>query len=179
MHIGFMLIPYQRFTGAGEYYHHLIQEILRIDNINKYTIFFPSDTDTFAFENIKNVTCVQTPIHSRPGPLRYIETMLTGFINNYTPLLDVLHCFNFPLPIFFKGKIILTIYDLREEDLPESCGLIHRLIMRNIAPAGVMKAYHIITISKFSQERLEVNYPICKGKSTAIYIAVDFPLQIG
>jgi glycosyltransferase involved in cell wall biosynthesis len=173
MHIGFMLIPYQQYTGAGEYYQHLIQEIVRLDSVNKYSVFFPSDADTAIFEKNKNVTCIRTPIHSRPGPLRYMETMLTEFINNYKPAINILHCFNFPLPNFHKGKIVLTIYDLREEDLPESCGVIHRLIMGYIAPAAIKKANYIITISKFSQKRLEAHYPISSEKSTAISIAVD------
>jgi glycosyltransferase involved in cell wall biosynthesis len=173
MHIGFVLIPYQRFTGAGEHYHHLIQEILRLDSVNKYTIFFPSDADTSAFDKIKTVTCIRTPIHSRPGPLRYLETMTTGFINNYSPEIDVLHCFNFPLPKLIKRKIVLTIHDLREEDLPESYGYFHRLILKKLAPMGLKKADHIITVSRFTRQRLEINYPFCKGKTTAIYNAVD------
>jgi glycosyltransferase involved in cell wall biosynthesis len=177
MHIGFMLVPYQQFTGAGEHYRHLILEILRLDSKNKYTIFFPSNADTSVFDANKKATCVRTPIHSAPGVVRYVETALTGFINNYKPSIDVLHCFNFPLPILNKGKIVLTIHDLREEDLPESYSLVHRLIMKFISPAGLKKANHIITVSKFSLERLEAIYPFCKGKATAIFNAVD-PFEI-
>ena len=173
MHLGFVLIPYQRYTGAGEYYQHLIKAILRLDTANKYTIFFQKGADTAVFKDCKNVSCVYTPIHWGPGALRYLETITTGFFNSYKPSVDVLHCFNFPLPNLYKGKIVFTAYDLREEDLPESYGRIHRLAMMFLAPRGLKRADHIITISKFTQERLEINYPLCRGKSTAIYLAAD------
>jgi glycosyltransferase involved in cell wall biosynthesis len=171
MHIGYVLVPYQRFTGAGEYYHSLIREILELGGENKYTIFFPHGVDTSLFDKYANAVCVNTAIRSSPGPLRYVQTMLSDFAEKFVPKIDLLHCFNFPVPRFSNGKLVLTVYDLREEDLPQTDGRVHRTIMHWLKPGALRRAHHVITISNFSKQRLDYHYPFCKSKSSSIYLS--------
>lgn len=173
MNIGFVLIPYQRFTGAGEHYHHLIMNILKIDTVNKYTIFLPFNSDASQFNSIPQATIVRAPIIEKPGPLRYAQTVFSRFIDRYRPRIDLLHCFNLPLPRLSHGKTVLTIHDLREEDFPKSYGWFHRTIMRVLTPAALKRVHHIFTVSQFSQDRLIAHYPFCAGKITIAYNAID------
>ena len=178
MHIGYVFIPYQPFTGVGEYQRNLIKEILEIDAVNNYSIFLPHGVDAAWAGTHKNAVWINTPIRSKPVGVRYFQMMCGDFLNNYNPKIDLLHCFNFPLPPFSRGKIVLTVHDFREEDLPEFDGNLRRMIMRYIKPRSMKRAAHIITVSEFSKKRLDFHYPFSRNKSTRIYLATSHQEKI-
>lgn len=174
MNIGFFLIPYQRYSGAGQYYHNLFTHLMKIDKENRYTIFLPRDIDTSAIDFFGKDHCVITEIPSGPGPVRYLRTMLSRCVEKFRPKISLLHCFNFPIPRF-SGKIILTMYDLREADLPQVYGPVHTFFSSKIKPPTLKKVDRIITISDFSAKRIIHHYPYCENKLSRIYLGFDAP----
>ncbi|MCG6537673.1 MAG: hypothetical protein L7F78_23905 [Syntrophales bacterium LBB04] len=50
MNIGFVLIPYQHYSGVGEYYRNLFKHLIDVDKENIYTIFLPSDAGEDAYQ---------------------------------------------------------------------------------------------------------------------------------
>ncbi len=174
MNIGFFLIPYQRFSGAGQYYHSLFREVSKIDSKNSYTVFLPSDVERSALDFFGKERCVVTNIPSNPGALRYIRTMASMCVEKHVPRVSLLHCFNFPLPRF-SGKTILTMYDLREYDLPHVYSASHRFFSLRIHPPALKRVDHIITISDFSAQRIKQHFPFCSQKVSRVYLGLDTP----
>jgi len=177
MNIGFFLIPYQRYSGAGQYYHNLFSRLIQIDTDNTYKIFLPRDIDKTAIDFFGKERCIITEIPSGPGPVRYLRMMTSRCVENYRPRISLLHCFNFPLPPF-SGKTILTIYDLRESDLPHVYGPIHSFFSSKIKPFALKRVEHVITISDFSAQRIIHHYPYCKNKISRIYLGFEPPNQV-
>ncbi len=177
MNIGFFLIPYQRYSGAGQYYHHLFSELLKTDDKNDYIIFLPSDIDRSAIDYFGEKRCVITDIPSKPGTLRYLHTMMSRCVEKHSPRISLLHCFNFPIPIF-SGKIILTMYDLRESDLPQVYDPVHTFFSSMIKPKTLKRVEHIITISDFSAQRIKYHFPLCSSKVSRIYLGFDSPENV-
>jgi len=167
MHIGIFLAPYQRHSGAGEYYHHLIWELTVPNNGLHYTVFLPSDADRSAEEHLPGVTCVRTRVPSSPALLRHAATVLSRVAARHRPALDLLHCVNTPMPLF-GGPTVLTVYDLREEDLPETHGAFHNAFVKATRPGALRRANRVIAISRFTAARLAVHYPACVSKTRII-----------
>jgi glycosyltransferase involved in cell wall biosynthesis len=173
MNIGFFLVPYQRFSGAGEYYHNLYRELVKIDTENSYTIFLPGDVDGEAKKFFGVERCVDTGLPSRPGSIRVALTMANNCVQRRLPRIDLLHCFNVPLPRF-KGIIFLTTYDSREEDRPETFPPFHSFFTDILKPPALKRVNQIITISDFSKQRILYHYPFCRDKVERIYLGFDF-----
>ncbi len=163
MHIGFVLIPYQWYSGAGKYCHNLYSELIKIDKVNKYTVFLPSDAPERAIDYFGASNSVRTSIPTNPGLLRYFRTMFTTYFESYTPRIDLLQCFNFAIPVF-KRKVTLTVHDVRELDLPETYGSAHRFLLRFFRNSALKRADHIMTVSEFSMSRIISYYPFCSQK---------------
>jgi len=169
MNIGFFLVPYQRFSGAGEYYHNLFRELIKIDTENTYTIFLPHDVDREVKKFFGTDRCVDTGLPSRPGSKRVALTLINNCVQRHIPQIDLLHCFNVPLPRF-KGIILLTTYDSREEDWPETFPPLHSFFTNILKPSAFKRVNQIITISDFSKQRILYHYPFCRDKVERIYL---------
>ncbi|MCG6534444.1 MAG: glycosyltransferase, partial [Syntrophales bacterium LBB04] len=169
MNIGFVLIPYQHYSGVGEYYRNLFEHLIAIDKTNTYTIFLPCDAGEAAYDFFGRERCVLTKIPSFPSHLRYPKTMFQDdTIEAYRPRIDVLHCFNFPIPRF-SGKIVMTVHDMREDDLPQFFNPVINRIRRQVVQNNLYRADAIIAVSDFTLERLLYHYPFCLGKAKRVY----------
>jgi glycosyltransferase involved in cell wall biosynthesis len=176
MHIGFVLIPYQWYSGTAEYYHNLYSELIKLDTENKYTVFLPSDAPKRALDYFGQGNCIKTGIPSNPGSVRYAMTMFGRYFEAHGRDIDVLHCFNFPVPRFGK-KVVLTVYDMRELDLPGTYDHMHRMVMGFIRRGTLKRVDHVTTISEFSRSRIVSYYPLCDKKISLCCPGID-PLHI-
>ena len=169
MNIGFVLIPYQRYSGVGEYSRSLFKQLIELDQKNTYTVFLPNDAVEEAYDFFGRERCVKTNIPSYPSRIRYAKTIFQdNTIEEYLPRIDVLHCFNFPIPRF-SGKIVLTIHDLREDDLPEFFNPVINRIRREVVRSNLIRADGLIAVSDFTLGRLLYHYPFCVGKAIRVY----------
>ncbi|HAJ26708.1 MAG TPA: hypothetical protein DCG53_05600 [Syntrophus sp. (in: bacteria)] len=169
MNIGFVLIPYQQYSGVGEYSRNLFQHLVEIDKKNNYIIFLPTDAGEDAFAFFGRERCVITKIHSSPSILRYPQTILfDDTIEKHRPRIDVLHCFSFPIPRF-TGKVMLTVHDFKENDLPELFNPLKNGLRMSIVSRSLRRADHIISVSDFTINRLVYHYPFCDGKVSRVY----------
>ncbi|MCG6537674.1 MAG: glycosyltransferase, partial [Syntrophales bacterium LBB04] len=113
--------------------------------------------------------CFHTCIPSSPSHIRYPKTIFQDeTIEKHRPRIDVLHCFNFPIPRF-SGKIVMTVHDFRENDLPEFFNPVMNLIRHKVVKNNLSRADSIIAVSDFTLERLLYHYPFCQGKAYRVY----------
>jgi glycosyltransferase involved in cell wall biosynthesis len=80
----------------------------------------------------------------------------------------------FPVPIlFFRKNIISTIHDICCWDCPETMNGMSKWYFRISHRFAVKKCKRIITISHFSQKRIEDKLHVSNGKICLIYCGVD------
>ncbi len=93
-------------SGVGRYLRNLISNLKSLDNQNEYFIFLLKK-DYEKFEETKNFKKVLADFkwYGLAEQFKY-----PGLLKNYN--LDLVHFPHFNVPIFYKGKFIVTIHDL-------------------------------------------------------------------
>lgn len=98
-------------AGIGRYTQNLIIELLKKDKKNEFVCFFSDNEQANSvlgkYSQQKNVRVVITPIRHYTFLEQQKMPKLFALEN-----LDLLHVPHFNIPIFYTGKIIITIHDL-------------------------------------------------------------------
>jgi glycosyltransferase involved in cell wall biosynthesis len=98
-------------AGIGRYTQNLLQQLLKIDNKNKFVYFFSNqnqaDEVLDKYKSAKNLKIVFAPIKH----YTLLEQLkMPGIFSKEN--LDVLHVPHFNIPIFYRKKMVVTIHDL-------------------------------------------------------------------
>lgn len=159
-------------TGIGRYTENLIDN-LPVDKNTKVVLLVSSQTS----KEPKLSKFVKYTIYNHPYTLRsLIETHIALF--RIKP--DLFHATNLSVPVFWPGKIIVTIHDLIKH---YSRGLanttrhpviywfkyLEYLVLTNIA---VRRATHIIVPAEYWKEILIKKYSLPENKITVTYEGV-------
>lgn len=108
------------------------------------------------------------------------------FIHYYLPgaakkdKLDILFCPGYVAPIFYKGKIALTLHDIIYEarpDLYDWPSVFDKILLKRVSRISAKKAKIIFTCSKFSKDEIIKYYKIKAEKIFFIPLAVDEKLK--
>jgi len=93
---------------------------------------------------------------------------------------NILFCPANIAPIFLnkKKKLILTIHDLAFLEYRDSFSLLFRLYYKFLIPINIKRADAIITVSKFSKEKIEKYYPNSRSKVKVIYLGVSQEFKV-
>lgn len=171
MCIGFIINPYQKYSGVGTYYRNLFQNLVLLNSEITIIVFLPKDVDKEAFDFFKDVECVSMPVPSTPSWKRALYTYKYRNIDSWWhgKKIDVLHSFSFP-GFFCSGKNVLTVYDMRTEDMPAINTPLRNLYSGFFKKNVLKKMDGIIAISDFTRNQLAKHYPITKSKSRTIYL---------
>ena len=168
-----------KHTGIGRYTKNLILALAKKDRKNSYVIFGSQEIKE-EIESLKKFEFVKltTPIYS------LAEQVINPFVFSRAKL-DMLHVPHFNAPIFYPGKLVITIHDLikhistGKDSTTHSTGIywIKQLAYRFIVFVNIHKAKVIITPSKFWQDYLVNNYNLNFKKVHVTYEAVDKTLK--
>ncbi|MBU1200112.1 glycosyltransferase family 4 protein [Patescibacteria group bacterium] len=169
-----------KHTGIGRYTRNLILALAQADRKNTYVIFGNQDIKS-EIESLKKFKFVKlnTPIYS------FAEQIINPFIFARAKL-DLLHVPHFNAPIFYPGKLVITIHDLikhistGKESTTRSPQVywIKQLAYRFAVAINIRKAKIIITPSKFWKDNLVNNYNLNPQKVHVTYEAVDKALKV-
>lgn len=86
---------------------------------------------------------------------------------------DVSLFFNYYLPPGVPGKRLLVVYDTVIKDCPETMSRKTRLMLTLTLSRSLERADRIITISRFSKERIMANYNVPEDKISVVPCGVD------
>lgn len=140
-------------TGFGFYVENLINNLKKIDTKNNYSFFKP-DTST-----------------DLSAPQRLIWDQLKIPQKAKIAKVDILHQPCFSAPIFYRGKVIVTIHDiiaiLYGKDIP----FYSRMFFSKIMPYSYHRADKIITISEHTKNDIIKYLKIPQDKIKVIYSA--------
>src|SRR3990167_2526248 len=143
-----------RESGIGRYIRNLLAHLQKLDQENEYFIFLlEKDYKTLDFQ--KNFTKVKADF--RWYTLTE-QIKLPILLNQYK--LDLVHFPHFNVPVFYKGKFIVTIHDLIHHRVSMKRATTHSAFIFQLKQMGYKKIFKtaleksekIITVSKFVKQ---------------------------
>ncbi len=164
-------------TVLGKYTEKLIENLVNIDHENEYIAFVCHDNwDFLDFSGVKNFRKVLANVrwYSLNEQLKIPAIFKRE-------KLDLLHVPHFNVPIFYKGKFIVTIHDLIHHNFSESASTTRnplifrakRLAYRKIIKSAILKSAHIITPSNYVKEEIVKTFNVDPQKITVTYEAAE------
>lgn len=161
--------------GLGRYIRNLIANLQKIDKQNTYYIFLLEKD----FKDIKlSKNFVKVLADFRWYTVKE-QTHFPKILNQYN--LDLLHVPHFNVPIFYRGKIVVTIHDLIHQHVDTKGSSTHNLLIHTVKKLGYKKVFgaaikrslKIITVSEFVKKQLEDEWKVPSKKITVTYEGVD------
>jgi len=178
-----------KHTGIGRYVQNLVENLLEIDKENSYVLFVKDDR-TEEIENLKikySFKIDNLKLKIIPSKVQHYsfkeQVALPVLIRKEK--LDLMHFPHFNVPVFYRGKYIVTIHDLIKHS---SRGMttttrsswfywLKYLGYKLVFSQAVKKAKKIITPSQFVKNEVIKEYGVKPGKVVVTYEGVDEKLK--
>jgi glycosyltransferase involved in cell wall biosynthesis len=141
-------------SGFGFYVKNLVENLKKVDSENEYFLIAPEEEKDFS------------------TPQRFIWDQFSFPKKATKAKVDVLHQPCFSAPIFYSGKVILTIHDLISHYFPQNMPSGSRLYFSKWMPLTYNKASKIIAISENTKKDIISLLKIPKEKIVVIHSAV-------
>ncbi len=162
-------------SGIGRYILNLVSELVNMDHDNNYAILLRKKY----YNQLKfpeNWQKVEADFRHYSFSEQFV---LPKILKKLSP--DLVHFPHFNVPVFFKGKFVVTIHDLSMHKrtgmsattLPPLMYLVKRAGYRSVFGNAVAKATKIITPSKYVSMELIRKYPKVGAKVQHVYEGVD------
>src|SRR5258706_1963372 len=175
-------------TGVGRYIRILVSNLQEIDKTNEYVLFALP----------KNKPDIQSIIHNshlRQGFGGQAKFKIVSADIKWHSVreqfefpkilekenLDLVHFPYFSMPIYYKGKYVLTIHDLiinhfptgKASTLPSFIYYSKYLAYKYVLSQAIKNAEKIITVSQATEKEIEDHYGVPSIKLAVIYEGVD------
>lgn len=161
--------------GLGRYIKNLLENLQEIDKKNKYFIFLLKDD----FRDLK----FAKNFHKILADFRWYtvkeQLQFPKILNSYD--LDLLHVPHFNVPIFYSGKMVVTIHDLIHQHVDTRASSTHNLLVYKIKKIAYKKVFQtalskskkVITVSKYVKKQLEEEWGVPSKNIIVTYEGVD------
>ncbi len=163
-------------TGVGRYIRNLARELGQIDKENRYVIFLRKKSfDSFIPPNQRwEKRLADVPWHS------FTEQFVMPWLFTREHL-DLLHVPYFNIPIFYPGKLIVTIHDLtilhfdtgKATTLPLPLYKLRRLGYYLVLAVGLVRAMRIIAVSNDVKKEIIDHFRMPQEKIAVTYEGVE------
>jgi glycosyltransferase involved in cell wall biosynthesis len=163
--------------GAGHYAYQLIRHLLEIDKENEYVLFFDfrvreKDVAKFSRDNVK-IKFYPFSDYKKYLPGAYSEILGTATLAKEK--LDVLHTTS-PLsriPNTYRGKTVVTIYDLAVVKVPDVFPVLARTKTRAMLGMAISRADKLIAVSASTKKDISEIFKCKEDKVQVIYSGFD------
>lgn len=145
-----------RGTGIGTYTYQLINNLNKIDNINKYSLFLPQNTNIQLNSNFA-IKPIESNLNSNfwhevnvPNTFNYTNIDLYHVPQNGIGLSENVNCLK-----------TITLHDIIPLKMPETVSDLYLNLFNNQLPKIISNCDAIITVSQFSKNDIskEFNFP--------------------
>lgn len=162
--------------GLGRYTQKLIEHLEQLDQSNQYVIFLRK-------ENFKEYQPQNPNFKKALADYRwytFVEQILFPKLLSRHKL-DIMHFPHFNVPLFYRGKFIITIHDLilthfptlRATTLNSLWYWIKYLAYKLVIFSAIKRSRKIITVSEFTKNDILKKYNVEDGKMAVTYEACD------
>jgi glycosyltransferase involved in cell wall biosynthesis len=168
MHIAIMLRSWDEKGGVGVYTRNIVKELLNIDQINHYVLFFHNTRNSGHFINYENVEEYIIPAKSK---------ILWDQV--YVPIackrnkIDVVFHPKFTLPLFAPCKSVMVVHGA-DWFMPDQAIYYKKLdvaYIRTVMPMYFKKAAKVISVSQLTTDNFVQALKIPNNKIKTIYFA--------
>jgi len=169
-------------AGVGHYTYHLVKNLLEIDQVNQYVLFFDSRFKPGSEFDRPNVRISFFPFYQYKKylPIAYSHLLATAVINREN--LDIYHSPANTIPLSYNRPAVVTVHDLAIYRYPELFpGPVfgrQSLATKVVVPRSLIKAKKIIAVSKSTKSDIVEEFGIPKEKIKVIYESAPQPEQI-
>jgi len=164
-------------AGLGHYTYQLIRYLLKIDSRNEYVLFFSCQVRKKDIEKLKKLKKPNVKI--KYFPFSYYKKFLPGVYSELLTTaifarekLDILHVPGGRVPRSYKGKTVVTAYNLAVKKFPEFFSKKQVLKFR-LKPPAFNKADAVIAVSDSARKDLEEEFKVDKNKIQIISNSFD------
>jgi glycosyltransferase involved in cell wall biosynthesis len=167
-------------TGVGRYIRNIIQELAKIDKKNHYVVFLHrSDYDAFKLPNSDwKIKKTDIAWHSLAEQLIFPKLLQEEHCN-------LIHFPYFSIPIFYRGKFVVTIHDLimnhfdtgHATSLPIPLYRLKRFGYGLVLKHAIVKSQKIITVSEATKREIIDHYHVQNEKIIVTYEASEPPMK--
>lgn len=159
-------------TGPGRVLFNLIKEWAKMDLSDDFILYFKEEIP----KDLPNVfeKRLLKPVLGHQSNALFIHWLLPQAAKK--DKLDLLFCPNYIAPVFYKGKTVLSLYDISYEARPKEFNwpsLWDRILLKKVSKISAKKAQLIITCSKFSQKEIIKHYQIKPEKVKVALLAAS------
>ncbi|MGI8689049.1 MAG: glycosyltransferase family 4 protein [Thermomicrobiales bacterium] len=170
---GLFVVP----AGAGgtwTYLRNVMRELPPLDTSVAYTVF--ENQESAGILNPRNATNVREivcPVHAARRPTRLLYEYSVLPLQAKRNRLDVLFCTSFTAPNRSNYATVVTIHDMRHEDLPESFPMFYRLMLTRLARRAARSAAQILTGSEHAKQRIIAAYAVPADRVRVAHLAAE------
>ena len=162
------------FTGIGRYLINLIKELIRLDLSNEYVLILRRK-----YFNLLKVPQSWEKVHLDANHYSLKEQiLLPKILKQINP--NLVHFPHFNIPIFWKGKFVVTIHDMtmhrqgkNASTLPDHLYYLKRMLYKIIFKKAVLEAQKIIVPTYTVRKDISDYYDLNKDKFKVIYEGFD------
>lgn len=157
-------------SGIGTYLRHIIPGIVKHFSGHLFTILGDKyELNKLLGPDSKNCTFV----HANAGMYSIREQI--DFIRLIPRDTDLYFATHYNVPLFYRGVMLVTVYDLFHLAMPELVGGIHKTLYARLMFSAVRrKSSAIITISEFTKsELIRFTGPVGNQSITPIHLGID------
>lgn len=161
--------------GLGRYIKNLLGQLQTLDHENEYLIFLlKKDYDRYQFSQ---------NFHKIIADFRWYtvreQTEFPKILNKLN--LDLLHVPHFNIPIFYRGRMIVTIHDLIHQHVDTAQSSTHNVLVyqlkkiayKKVFKTAITKSKKVITVSNFVKKQLEDEWGVSASKIVVTSESVD------
>jgi glycosyltransferase involved in cell wall biosynthesis len=163
--------------GVGHYTYQLIRNLLELDNVNEYVLFFDfhvreKDIKKFTKPNVK-IKFYPFSDYKKYLPGAYSEILGTATLSKEK--LDILHSTSphSRIPVGYRGKCIVTFHDLSIYKIPQCYPKISNTKEKAVYSLMAGKADKIIAVSESTKKDVEEIFKTDSEKIKVIYSGLD------
>lgn len=163
--------------GVGHYTYQLIRNLLELDKVNEYVLFFDfhvreKDIKKFTKPNVK-IKFYPFSDYKKYLPGAYSEILGTATLTKEK--LDVIHSTSphSRIPTGYRGKCIVTFHDLSIYKIPQCYPKISGVKEKATYSLMAKKADRIIAVSQSTKKDIEEIFKIPSEKIDVIYSGLD------
>jgi len=159
--------------GIAHYTYNLVKNLLIQDRRNNYVLFFDAKVSQ-SLKNIleqSNCSIKYFPVVKRKKffPFIYSHFLIGNFLNKQK--LDLFHTPTGSIPLFYKGRAVITIHDLAIYKHPEWFPLGQWFSKKIVVPWSLKKADKIIAVSRKTKQDIIDFFQVPENRIQVIYEA--------
>lgn len=155
-------------SGIGTYIKNTVPKIVKkFNNVDFYLITDPKNDVSAAFNKMKNVSFIKSnsSIYSIKEQIDFILKIYGRYDYFWSP--------HYNIPLFFDGKLIVTVHDVFHLAMPEYNKGVKQLYAKLLFTSLKYRAHKVFTVSRFTKNELVKFIGINESKVIPILNGVD------